>query len=243
MSGPGDDYDDMMDGPGVRGEAGGRAVAGDDEVTRFLTELRALGDGPAPEPSPELAALLGGATPILARRAAVRIVVRTVAVAAVVLGVLVLAAANHSLPSPAQRVVSDVVNVLTPFDITDPSTSPAPIPPRPSDKPHPTTSAPTSPRHSTTPPRTSHPPARGDDGGEDGSEGAGVGGGRDDGGRDDGGRDDGRSRSPSQDPGEDRSSSHERHSGGSDDDGHDSAPPSGSAPPSEGGDSSEPHDH
>lgn len=87
-----------------------------DDVGRFLIDLRALGDGPAPAPSVAVAALIGGAVP-LRRHPLRRAAVRTAVVAAALLAALVGAAANHSLPQPAQRVVSNFVNDLTPFDI------------------------------------------------------------------------------------------------------------------------------
>lgn len=105
-----------------------------DEVARFLVELRALGDGPAPAPAPAVAALIGGAVPLRSHSLR-RTAARAALVAAAVLAALVAAAANHSLPQPAQRVVSNVVNNLTPFDI-DPNhapTTPTPPPPKPTD--------------------------------------------------------------------------------------------------------------
>jgi hypothetical protein len=87
-----------------------------DEVAGFLVELRALGDGHPPDPAPEVAALIGGAIPLRThphRRAAVRAAL----VASLLLAALIGAAAKHSLPQPAQRVVSNVVNSFTPFDI------------------------------------------------------------------------------------------------------------------------------
>ena len=231
----GDDFDDM-DAQGVRpgagGTSGGLGGAGDD-VTRFLTELRALGDGPPPEPSAELAALLGGATPLLSRRALVRTALRTAAVAAILLGVLVVAAANHSLPAPAQRVVSNVVNVLTPFHIGRDHPQPVIEPPRPGDKPRPvvpshrpTPTHPATPPHRTTPPAGGGDDGRGAGGGDDGSpsrsrstgdggsdDGAGS---RDGGGTDDGGSDGGHSAGPSASPTSTRNDDG-GHSGGSDD--------------------------
>lgn len=87
-----------------------------DEVARFLVALRALGDEPAPAPAHAVAALIGGVAPVRAHLYR-RLAVRAALVAAAVLAALVGAAANHSLPQPAQRVVSNVVNDLTPFDI------------------------------------------------------------------------------------------------------------------------------
>lgn len=189
MRPPGDEYDEMTDGLGVRRTAGGQPAAGDDDITHFLTELRALGDGPPPEPSRELAALLAGAHPFFARRMLVQVAVRTALVAALVIGLLVAAAANHSLPQPAQKVVSHVVNVLTPFHIDPrdlPPTTPVPTPPPLS----PTPSRPVAP---TSPSRPSSSEPEGGDGsetGDGGSQGDG-GGGSDDGAGSVGGQDDG----------------------------------------------------
>ena len=229
MSHLSDDFDDM-DAQGVRHGAGD-VLGAADEVTRFLTELRALGDGPPPTPSAELTALLGGATPLLSRRAVVRTVLRSAAIAAVLLGVLIVAAANHSLPAPAQRVVSNVVNDLTPFHIGNNQPQPVIEPPRPSDKPTPT-HRPT-PSHSATPthPRVTAPVVGGEDdrgnGGDDGSRSGddGRGGGDDSrtsGSRESGSDDGGGTRNGGSDDG-----------GGSDDHSSSSRP----APsPSEGGD-------
>ena len=237
-----DDFDDM-DAQGVRHGAGD-VLGAADEVTRFLTELRALGDGPPPTPSAELAALLGGATPLFGRRALVRTAVRTGAIAAILLGVLVVAAASHSLPSPAQRVVSNVVNVLTPFHIGTDHPQPMIEPPRPSDKPTPTQLPSPSPSPTPTRPRTTAPVVGGEDDGRNGGgdgrpgsgdDGRGVGGGDDagrsssgvnEGGSDDGGAraggsdggggsDDGPSSSPRTSPSPSRSSEDD-HSGGGD---------------------------
>jgi hypothetical protein len=122
----GDEQDEMSIPPGQPQSQG----AGDqDEVARFLLELRALGEGEPPPPSPELAALIGGATLLRPRhRRAVRYALRSGIVAAAIVGALVVAAANHDLPQPAQRVVSDFVEVLTPFQIS-PNQHVAPTPP------------------------------------------------------------------------------------------------------------------
>jgi len=235
MSRSGDDFDDM-DTHGVRHGAGdtiGGAAGAGDELTRFLTELRALGDGPAPAPSRELAAVLAGATPFLSRRVVVRTVLRSAAIAAVLLGVLVVAAANHSLPAPAQHVVSRVVNVLTPFHIGGDRPHPVIEPPRPSAQPTPTHRPKPSPTHSPTPTRrgTTTPAGGGDDGGGPGS--------GDDGRGDDsggnyggtgGGDDSHGSRSPS--PRDDGGSSGGSDDGGSDDGGSDDRRSSTSPRPS-----------
>lgn len=146
-------------------------------VAQFLTELRALADVPAPEPSAELAALLGGATPLGPRRRLRRaVVVRTLVVAAAVVAALVLAAAGHRLPAPAQRLVSTVVDTLTPFTIGPDGRhhAPAPVPlPSPAasdgaDDPSATLHPPVTTHPSTHVPAGSSRPARsGDDGASD----------------------------------------------------------------------------
>lgn len=99
-------------------------IEGSELVTQFLAELRQFADEPAPPPSAELAALLGGATPIqfgAARKGSKGRHRRNVAVVTMVsvaaLSATGVAAANDSLPQPAQRVVTSVVNDLTPFHI------------------------------------------------------------------------------------------------------------------------------
>ena len=114
-------------------------------MTRFLADLHTLGEGPAPEPTAELAALFAGVSSLDAARARrgplgrhrVGLVIAAVAVSTA--GLTGLAAANTQLPQPAQRVVSRVVNDLTPFHV-DPSRPPAPTP-----APHPSTPAEDSP--------------------------------------------------------------------------------------------------
>lgn len=144
MRPPGDDRDEMGSVNEISGDApGGPAAPGTAAVTLFLTELRDLGRGPAPEPSAELAALLGGATPIsratTGHRGAVghlRHARRVALIAAAAAAVLILTgvgAAHHALPGPAERLVSTVVNTITPFHITDrPPHSLAPASPPPS---------------------------------------------------------------------------------------------------------------
>lgn len=98
--------------------AAGEAPATDDDVTRFLTELRALGDVAPLPPSPEVAALLAEPRPRFGRRRALHLAVRVAAAVVILVGVLGTAAANHRLPGPVQQMVSRVVNDLTPFHIT-----------------------------------------------------------------------------------------------------------------------------
>ena len=113
------------------------------ELDEFVAGLRRLGDAPAPPPSRELAAALSGVA-VLDRverrdRAVHRRLHRPVAtrrhllVAAAAALVLTLASSQirDRLPQPAQRFVSDVVQLLTPFDgasnqQTAPAVRPAP---------------------------------------------------------------------------------------------------------------------
>lgn len=113
----------------TRGDGGpvGDGSVGD-PVTAFLADLRAFADGPAPAPSAELLAAFGGATPLAGRRLPGRRAL-AVAAAAVVLGATGVAAAQHQLPDPAQRLVSRVVEVLTPFQV-DPADRVSPKPTR-----------------------------------------------------------------------------------------------------------------
>lgn len=109
-----DDFGDMNDAPLVAPTSLGRGTP-DAEVTQFLIRLRDLGECAAPEPGPEVAALLGGARLLRRRtgRALARIAVATTLAVTAIVGT----AAAHDLPAPAQGVVSNVVNVLTPFHI------------------------------------------------------------------------------------------------------------------------------
>ena len=70
MSSFDDDLSEMSAAEGIHSDG---SIAGDSRasgefsdpsplVTQFLTDLRALGDGPAPAPSDELAALFSGAS-------------------------------------------------------------------------------------------------------------------------------------------------------------------------------------
>lgn len=120
---PDDDYDGMneLDDVGAGFERPGGPVTEDaSAVTRFLAELHSLGEGPVPAPTPELQAMFDGASsapPRRPRRPRAPLVRRAALVAAAAVIGTTTAAANHTLPQPAQRVVSDVVNTLTPFHI------------------------------------------------------------------------------------------------------------------------------
>jgi hypothetical protein len=151
----GDGYDEMTRGLDEHGRSSTPGVP--DDLTLFLHELRLLGNVEPPEPSDEVAALLGAPRSLASRRA-LRVLMRSGLVAAALALVLVAAAASHSLPQPAQRVVSHVVNVLTPFQIT-PRKATQPLVPAPPPV-VPTTSAPPShPRASRTAHRVAPVPA------------------------------------------------------------------------------------
>lgn len=94
------------------------------QVSMFLADLRALGGDEPPAPSAALEALFAGSglTDIDARRRDARSRRRRVsfavaAAAITTVGLTGVAAANDTLPQPAQRVVSRLVNDLTPFHI------------------------------------------------------------------------------------------------------------------------------
>ena len=124
MSTGGDEWDEMnetrRDGAGqlpdpVIDEVLGAADPGSPALAQFLSDLRALGTGPAPQPSAELDAYLGRPASELDvrrhrrhRRAAV-----VAAAAACTVTLTGVAAAADVLPGPAQRMVSRVVNDTT----------------------------------------------------------------------------------------------------------------------------------
>jgi hypothetical protein len=178
MTPPDDDYYEMSGVDEISTAAGSPGTLAPGEaaaVTMFLTELRALGEAAAPPPTPELAALLGGTGPVisLARIRARRAALRVAFVAAAVVTAMTVAAASHSLPQPAQRMVSNVVNQLTPFHIDPlaPTTTLVPSTP-PTHRLSPTPK----PRTSPVAPRTSpHESVGSDDGGVRGSGGSGDG--------------------------------------------------------------------
>jgi hypothetical protein len=135
VSGRDDDFSEMTTDDAVAGATElppdvTRLIARDgygddaDAVTRFLDELGSYGDAPPPEPSAELAAILDGRVALLdLRRGLLRRHRTGLAVAAagvVLLSATGISAAKDRLPQPAQRYVSNVVNVLTPFHV-DPS--------------------------------------------------------------------------------------------------------------------------
>jgi hypothetical protein len=128
----GDDRDEMT--ASVTGDSGAGASAA---MTTFLADLRAIGEGPIPEPSPELAALLDGDEPVSSGRV-MRLRRRhivLVTAASVLIGGTGAAAATGRLPQPAQRLVSDVIDRLTPFTVPSarpgtPSGPPAQAPPQ-----------------------------------------------------------------------------------------------------------------
>ena len=102
-----------------------RGTAHDPDLAAAFAAVRALGAGPAPAPSVALAAVFsGGLTPAAAqppRPRNRRRVAGTIAAAlALMSGSLVGAATANALPPAAQRVVSAVVQRLTPLHLPDP---------------------------------------------------------------------------------------------------------------------------
>ena len=120
MNGFDDDWTEMTSTAGADSGGAGAQPPTPAAVTMFLSDLRELGEGPVPEPSPELAAFLGGVVPLAParerRRVRRRHVALGVAASILVAGTGGVAAAGR-LPAPAQRLVSDVVDHLTPFTI------------------------------------------------------------------------------------------------------------------------------
>lgn len=97
----------------------------DDPALRDLVaELGALADRPTPPVGDELAALFAGATPLAAARSRRNKAAKTGLVGLVTAGILAggvaAAAAANELPAPAQRIVSRVINGLTPLEIPNP---------------------------------------------------------------------------------------------------------------------------
>jgi hypothetical protein len=92
-----------VDARGRLAEPLGRGSS-DAEVVTFLAALRSLGEGVVAEPSLEVVTSLGGAR---ARGAGAWYVSSRAVAAAADIAAAVVAAANHDLPSPAQRVVSE----------------------------------------------------------------------------------------------------------------------------------------
>jgi hypothetical protein len=134
-------------------------VLDDPALTGLVAELRAVGAGAPPPVGDELEALFtGNAIPISSRRGR-RVAVIALVGAAALGGTLGTAAAD-SLPNPAQRFVSDVIGILTPFDL-----------PTPADKVKPSPKAPAHLTPTPAPQPTSHASESGDDsGGSKGSD-------------------------------------------------------------------------
>ena len=114
----------LEDSAGSMLRAGGPSVG--DALDAILWEMHELGQSPAPQPSPELSALLQKGLPDIRRRRARR---RNVMVGAAVVGAMTvsltgIAAANDSLPGRSQGVVAGVINGFTPFHVDDRHTHP-----------------------------------------------------------------------------------------------------------------------
>jgi hypothetical protein len=139
-----DDYQDEMSDHGTtsadNGDADDVAVElllsgvgsgnSDADLAEFLGELRQLGDGAAPAPNEDLAALLTNGLPairIAGRRSRRHKIAAGIVVGGIAtFGVAGVAAANDGLPNGAQGVVSRVVNDLTPFHVDSTPTPPPP---------------------------------------------------------------------------------------------------------------------
>lgn len=112
-----DDAREMGDSFGFDG-GGGRDAATGAAVAQFIDDLRGLGEAEPPPPTAELAAVLRGApVPRQHRVSAGRKRVVAAVAASLLVGGTGVAAANGRLPQPAQRLVSDVVDNLTPFSV------------------------------------------------------------------------------------------------------------------------------
>jgi len=153
-----------------------------------LLALRGAGGRDAPAPSAELAALLGGPVVVdelARRRRAARLTFGVVLAGTATLTLSGVAAAHDALPGPAQRVVTTIVNDLTPFSIDVPRPSrptPAHVPVVPAGSPStgsPGTGAPAMPTDERRPGDGSGSGGR--SGGPSGDEGHGSGGGSRDG--------------------------------------------------------------
>ena len=106
----------------------------DPALASFAEDLRVLAGGPAPDPRPGLLAVMrqGVVDPVRTPQGRRKMLVKTAVgslAAKIALGVGVAAAsvtaagAADVLPDPAQRVVSSVVDAVTPFGVPDPSTA------------------------------------------------------------------------------------------------------------------------
>jgi hypothetical protein len=113
--------------------------ATDQEFRSLLGVMFGLADRPVPEPSKELSLLLGRSgprrSPAFRRR---NVVLGGVAACVVFAGFTGVAAANDRLPGSAQRIVSGVINGVSPLDLPrgedyerhQPSSTSTPTPPR-----------------------------------------------------------------------------------------------------------------
>jgi hypothetical protein len=113
----------------------GRAVAGEEGLTSFVSDLQSLTDDAAPAPSAALAAIFDGglvpdltASPSLPPAPRRRWWLVPVPLAVVLVGATMGAAGANALPGPAQRVVSDTVSSITPIHLPKPKAHPKPAP-------------------------------------------------------------------------------------------------------------------
>ncbi len=99
-------------------------LAEDRELTDILTSVHALGEAPAPRPSPALAALLSGATTRPARGRVLvlrrRVVAGATALGLAAAGATGVAAAANELPDGAQRLVARFSEHFLPFAFPPP---------------------------------------------------------------------------------------------------------------------------
>ena len=131
MSGYDDDAREMGDSFGFD-DGGARDAATGAAVAQFIDDLRSLGEADPPTPNAELAAVLQGAPvprPVRTGSGRKRVVVAVAA--SLLVGGAGVAAANGRLPQPAQRLVSDVVDNLTPFSVPARTGGDEPAGPRP----------------------------------------------------------------------------------------------------------------
>jgi hypothetical protein len=154
---PGDHFDDLLDDATIDALVTGEPVdARLGDLAAFSREARALGDGPAPRPSPALAALIarGGpaaewttptepvsrprrrrATSVAASLAGLGALAKVALGATVGVAGVAAAGAAGVLPGPADRQVRDVIEATTPIDFREPGDDPSPAQDRPATTP------------------------------------------------------------------------------------------------------------
>jgi hypothetical protein len=149
----------------------GHAVAGEEGLTSFVSDLQSLADDAAPAPSAALAAMFDGglvpdltASPTLPPAPRRRWWLVPIPLTVVLVGATMGAAGANALPGPAQRVVSDTVASISPIHLPKPKVHPAPkakpsptpavapghnpVVVHPTERPHRVTPKPVNPKHS-----------------------------------------------------------------------------------------------